>query len=203
MFLDFIEHVVYINLEHRTDRRAEVEKELECFGDRVERFNAIINHTHGGIGCYKSHLEVLENAKARGWKNVLVVEDDFMWNKLETETGTGISRLTEIASEPFDVILLASTYAKFEPKTLRVISAQAATCYLVPLHYYDTLIENYKEGIPQLENTLNWKKYANDQWWKKLQPRDHWYIMSPSLGFQRPSFSDIEKRAVDYRRVFA
>jgi glycosyl transferase family 25 len=32
---DFIDHVLYINLDHRTDRRELVERELAVFGDRV------------------------------------------------------------------------------------------------------------------------------------------------------------------------
>lgn len=196
--LDFIDHIVYINLAHRTDRRAEIEAELACFGTgRVERFDAI-RHAHGGLGCSKSHLAVLERAKANGWRNVLIVEDDFVWHAREA----GIPRLTALAAAPYDVILLAAGYSKYDPTTLRVESAQAATCYLVAAHYYDTLIANYKEGIAQFESTTDYGKYALDQWWKQLQPRDRWYIMRPTLGYQRPSYSDIERKVVDYRRGF-
>jgi glycosyl transferase family 25 len=196
--LEFIDRVVYINLENRTDRRAEVEAELACFGsNRVERCNAI-RHAHGGLGCSKSHLAVLERAKANGWRNVLVVEDDFMWHAREA----GIPCLTALADAPYDVILLAAAYAKYDCASLRVESAQTATCYLVAAHYYDTLIANYKEGIAQFEATMKYDKYALDQWWKQLQPRDRWYVMRPTLGYQRPSYSDIERTVVDYRFVF-
>jgi glycosyl transferase family 25 len=194
---DFIERVVYINLAHRTDRRSQIEAELSCFGDRVERFDAI-RHTHGGLGCSKSHLAVLERAKAQGWRNVLIIEDDFMW--FQRETGAG--RFTELATGSYDVILVAAASAKYDPITLRVQSAQAATGYLVAAHYYDTLIANYKESIEQFEKTMNYGTYALDQWWKRLQPGGLWFIMRPTMGVQRPSYSDIEHKIVDYRAGF-
>jgi glycosyl transferase family 25 len=196
---DFIERVVYINLAHRTDRRSQIEAELACFGDRVERFDAI-RHTHGGLGCSKSHLAVLERAKAQGWRNVLIVEDDFTWVALGCEKSA--PRFTEIAAGAYDVILIAAAYAKHDPVTLRVQAAQTTTCYLVAEHYYDTLIANYKESIEQLEKTMNYGTYALDQWWKRLQPSGLWFIMRPTMGVQRPSYSDIEHKVVDYRLAF-
>jgi hypothetical protein len=37
-----------------------------------------------------------------------------------------------------------------------------------------------------------------DQSWKVLQPHNNWYIFNPKLGYQRPGYSDIEKRLVNY-----
>jgi GR25 family glycosyltransferase involved in LPS biosynthesis len=78
---EFIEQVVYINLDHRVDRRIEIEKELSQYFpiEKITRFSAI-RHDHGGIGCTKSHIAVLEMAKEKGWKNYLVVEDDAIFS---------------------------------------------------------------------------------------------------------------------------
>ena len=73
----FIEHIFYINLEHRTDRRAEIESELDAYGLKYERFNAFYTPPDGFIGCAQSHLAVLKLARERGYKNILIVEDDF------------------------------------------------------------------------------------------------------------------------------
>ena len=48
--LDDIKNSFYINLEHRTDRREHVEKELDKIGIKATRFNAI-KMTNGAIGC--------------------------------------------------------------------------------------------------------------------------------------------------------
>ena len=78
---EFIEHVVYINLEHRKDRRENIEKELSIFSsEKVQRFDAIHEPKRGHLGCSKSHIEVLKLAIKFGWKNYLVVEDDAVFN---------------------------------------------------------------------------------------------------------------------------
>ena len=43
---------------------------------QTERFEAV-KASPGGIGCGYSHLAVLKIAKERGYKNVLILEDDF------------------------------------------------------------------------------------------------------------------------------
>jgi hypothetical protein len=45
---EFVDKIVYINLEHRTDRRAQIEEVLKDVSDKVIRFNAI-KETHGGV----------------------------------------------------------------------------------------------------------------------------------------------------------
>ena len=78
---EFIEKVVYINLEHRKDRKEETEAELLKYfpAEKVVRFDAI-NQKPGSFGCCKSHIAVLEMAKENKWKNVLIVEDDASWD---------------------------------------------------------------------------------------------------------------------------
>ena len=83
-----IDKIIYINLEHRLDRFIEINAELSNMGLEAERFNAI-SHSKGIVGCGYSHLEVLKLAKSRGYKNILILEDDFVFlvtkNELEKE----------------------------------------------------------------------------------------------------------------------
>jgi len=197
MFFPEIEHVVYINLDERTDRRAEVEDQLSPFGSRVERFSAIKN-SWGAIGCSQSHIAVLKLAKERNWGNVLVIEDDFIWkNRPSSE-----SILSELLEKPYDVILLGGAYVKYIPKLHRCIEAQTTTAYLVNSSYYDTMISNFEEGLSHLLEEKDYGKYALDQWWKQLQRKDRWFIIIPGLATQRPSFSDIEGHFVNYEDAF-
>lgn len=195
--MDTIEHVIYINLDHRTDRRAQIEHELACFGNRVERLSAT-RHATGGIGCTMSHIRALRRAKEAGWKNVLIVEDDFVW----TNRVAGEACLTRLTGQPYDVIVLGGAYAKYDPSSLRLQSCQTTTAYIVAAHYYDTLIANFKEGLEGFLRSGRYAEYALDQYWKRLQSVDQWFLVNPSLCAQRPGYSDIEKRVVDYRRVF-
>ncbi len=57
--LSDIKHAFYINLDHRTDRKEHVEKELNIIGIHATRFEAI-KMENGAIGCSMSHLKILQ-----------------------------------------------------------------------------------------------------------------------------------------------
>lgn len=195
--MESIGRIVYINLDERVDRKQQIQQELATVFPEVERF-AAIKHANGAIGCTMSHIAVLERAKAEGWPSVLIVEDDFAWRNKEV----GLPLLEQLLKKPFDVIVLTGTWVKADPKTLRLQSCQTTTAYIVAATYYDALLANYKEGLAGLEATGNYPVYALDQYWKHLQTRDRWFIVQPILGIQRPSYSDIEGRVVNYVRYF-
>jgi DNA mismatch repair protein MutS len=64
-----IDKIFYINLEKRTDRREEIEKELTDYGliDKAERYEAHYTPHSGIIGCGYSHLNVLKLAKENNY----------------------------------------------------------------------------------------------------------------------------------------
>src|SRR5690242_2516237 len=74
--------VVVINLEHRTDRRVAMQKQLSAIGWQAEFFPAIRPESAGDFpsvgarGCFLSHLSVLKNARDAGVKQLVVLEDD-------------------------------------------------------------------------------------------------------------------------------
>jgi len=196
--MEAIEHVVYINLDERPDRRALIEKELAIFPpEKVQRFKAIKN-AQGAIGCTFSHLRVLQMAIDQGWSNYLVVEDDFMWKNQEGSTPT----LTRLLAQPFDVILLGGTAVQYYPDTFRLHSGQTTTAYIVAAPYYAKLMANFKEGLAGLLRTGSKQLFAIDMYWKRLQQGDRWFVVAPGLCTQRPDRSDIEERLVDYTRFF-
>ena len=209
---DFVDKIIYINLEDRTDRRQEIEKELKNAHvppHKILRLNAI-RDSPGHIGCSKSHILALEMAMKNGWKNVLILEDDAMWNKFEK----GYERLRQLVQEhpDFDVITLGNVGATFDNDTGRLYDAQTATAYLVNRSYYKVLHDNFEEGLKNLLITKTMKtngerfpyeqKYCLDQYWKILQKKDKWYIVNPALMIQRPSKSSIVGGIVDYTSHF-
>jgi hypothetical protein len=196
--MDAIEHIVYINLDERPDRRALIEKELDIFPPKkVQRFKAIKN-VQGAIGCTFSHIRVLQMAMENGWPNYLVVEDDFMWKNLETS----VPILRQLLANPYDVILLGGTAIQYYKETLRLHSGQTTTAYIVSAGYYETLMANFKEGLAGLLRTGSKNLFAIDMYWKRLQPGARWFVVAPGLCTQRPDRSDIEERLVDYTRFF-
>jgi glycosyl transferase family 25 len=191
---DFIDKVVYINLEERSDRKESILEQLKSFPeDKIVRFNAI-KESPGYIGCNKSHISVLEMAIDNNWKNVLIVEDDMIWKDFDK----GYSTLKKLASKPYDVIVLGAPTPDYDLTTLKLNEAQTTTAYLVSNHYYQTLLKNFKESLFHLLETNVYHEYAIDQWWKKLQKTDNWYIVIPNLSIQKNDYSDIQGGNIIY-----
>ena len=194
-----IDGIFYINLDRRTDRRGEIEAELSKLGLSYERF-AGIPHRQGIVGCGQSHLAVLKLAKERGYKNVLIFEDDFMLLVPPAECLAKLGELFESKQE-FDVCFLAYNIQRAEPHTellQRVVEGQTASAYIVGSHYYDKLIALYEWAMPLLESTGQHWIYANDQVWKRLQATDRWFAFTTRIGKQRDGFSDNAQHYVSY-----
>ena len=76
--MEKIQHILYINLDTRPDRKQHIEQQFALLGvdvNKVERFPAI-KLQNGRIGCSMSHLQCLQLAKDRGYENVMILEDD-------------------------------------------------------------------------------------------------------------------------------
>ena len=198
---DYLDGVLYINLDKRTDRRDAMEAQCEVYGISCERLPAIA-HSFGIVGCTKSHRAAYQLAKDRGYKNVLIFEDDFQFLVPPEVFEEEMSNIFESGLE-FDVCMLAYNLKSFQEcgediSVLRVHEAQTASAYIVNQHYYDTLIGLYDCVLPLLEQTREHWKYANDQAWKPLQGMNRWYCTKTRIGKQRDGFSDNAQEYVSY-----
>jgi hypothetical protein len=83
----FFGQVYVINLKSRADRRAEMNEQLRHIGLSFDSPNVLIYETMkpsdpagfpsvGVRGCFMSHLAVLREARNKGVKSVLILEDD-------------------------------------------------------------------------------------------------------------------------------
>jgi glycosyl transferase family 25 len=197
---EFIEKVIFINLDYRTDRRSEIESELFKYfpRDKIIRLSAFLDK-RGNIGCTKSHIRVLEMAIEQGWKNYLVVEDDAVWSNFEN----GYSILESLVKKPFDVIQLGSTYTEYDKETYKTSKAWTTTAYIVNSHYYEKLLSNFKDGLNLLLQSGIGQIFAIDVYMGNLQKTDNWYAIVPSLMIQRAGYSDIEKHVIDNGKYFS
>jgi len=197
-----IKNILYINLEYRLDRKAHIENELGKMQWKGERFNAIKLNS-GALGCSISQIKCLEKALQNNWDHVLICEDDltFLDPNLLTKQINGF--LKSQLDNTWDVILLAGN--NFPPSEyvneycIKVGNCQTACGYIVNKHYIKKLLENFKEGCNLLckfpdQHFL----YAIDMYWKSLQLKDNWYLITPLTVVQAPGYSDIEKRQVNY-----
>ena len=199
-----LENVYYINLEERKDRKALVETELTKLKWKYDRFNAI-RLKDGRAGCSMSHLKLLEMAKAKQLEYIVIVEDDIQFMKPEQYNYMLIefNRFMTSNNIEHDVLLLAGNLrppvARVTNFITRISKSWTTTGYIVKKHYYDTMIQNFKEGVNLLiKNPLVKGQYEIDTYWHKLQIKDRWYILTPRTVTQRPNFSTIENRYTDY-----
>jgi GR25 family glycosyltransferase involved in LPS biosynthesis len=197
-----IEHIFYINLAHRIDRRSEMEQELEKMGliHKAERFDAVLMKP-GAFGCGYSHIGALKLAKERGYKNVLILEDDFMF-VVNKETLEEQCKLFFENVKTYNVCMLSYNTMKSEdciyPFLYKVIDSHTASGYLVNENFYDILIDNFETAMKNLKHGFQHWLYSIDQSWKTLQPTSFWYQFKIRIGMQRRSYSDISDREVYY-----
>lgn len=205
--MENIDKVVYINLDRRTDRRKEIEEELERLGVPEEkrlRFPAIAS-PWGWVGCTRSHYEVVKMAKEAGWSHVWILEDDWMATVTPEEFHTSIAKLMSPTAPVWDVLMISSYVQASEEVpdcalVRRGFNIQTASSYIVKVAFYERLLENLGEAVRGAEAGGNHWDWINDQYWKRLQAdrNTRWLYFSPALGKQRPSYSDLTGRHENY-----
>ena len=202
--MDLLQNTLYINLEHREDRKFHVVAQLRNIGClSPERFPAV-QARDGAVGCSLSHIKCLELAKARGWESVCIVEDDFKCvdparfrkSLADFQANDGIQ---------WDVLLLGGNNCPphFFPKEIdycvQITNCQTTIAYVVRQSYYDTLIQNYRDGVAKLmRDPTNKREYAIDMYRKSLQTSGKWFLLVPLTITQLACYSDIEKREMNY-----
>lgn len=183
--------IYYINLDHRQDRRFQIEKELECFHCEKVRISA---YKKGAIGCTLSHIKALLSFIESDHDECIIFEDDFMFTRDPKDF-----KFPE--SKSWDVLMLSANVIKTEPynDTMeKVIEAQTTSCYAVNKKYAHTLLNNFKDGYELFKMSNNPHLHSIDQYFKILQLSSNWFLCKPKFGIQRPNWSDIESKYVDY-----
>jgi hypothetical protein len=204
-----------INMEHRLDRKNECRTEFDSIGlgdGDYSFFKAKYLPELAARGCALSHGQALAEFLSEEEKPfVLILEDDFSIREKEIF----IPSLQESLGHAFlwDVFLLAHNDSipisgTQQKNTFRVINARTASGYLTGRLYVSKLIETFfrsaellkrADVLPSPNKELATSAFSCDILWKELQVKDRFWARQPSLTFQRPSYSDIEKKLVDYK----
>jgi GR25 family glycosyltransferase involved in LPS biosynthesis len=212
--MKLLQHILYINLEHREDRKqhflGQIDKLNQViaenqFGEPLqpERFNAIHLPFHGALGASKSHLECLKIARERKYPQVCIMEDDVLFTDPQLFLTQVKKFQDEFKTEDWDILMLGGNnkrpYVEVNDYCIRSKDIQTATCYVIQQHYYDTLIQNLEESSKNLEqHPLRRYAYSLDIYWKRLQRTGKWFLIIPLTVSQLEGFSDIEKKQVNY-----
>lgn len=177
-----------INLDRRADRWEQSKKEFyKLYLDDVCRFSAV-DHKDPVVGCAMSHFSILNMWKDLG-KHLIIFEDDVQFINNYEDIDNYINEASSIG---WDMLYFGANIVQpFRPisSTLgRLSHAQSTHAYCVHKDFIKHLVE-YKPLIGKPMDLI----YAEN-----VVPYNRCYITIPMLAIQRPSFSDIEKKHVNY-----
>ena len=204
--MDLLNHILFINLDHRKDRLKQITTEFNNLGideSKYERFPGV-KAANGAIGCTLSHIKCIELAKSREYPYVFICEDDITCinpNLFKTN-------LTKFANSNinWDVVIISGNncppYIPVSDYCIKIQNCQTTAGYIVAQHYYDVLIGNFKEGLEKLlREPENKRLYAIDMYWKQLQQIHNWYLIIPLTVTQNAGYSDIEQCYTNYKNT--
>ena len=191
-----IDRIFYINLANRTDRKEQIENELNRMGlTNYERYEAVCIEWFGAIGCSLSHLGVLSIARERGYKRIMILEDDFQFVVSREEFENNL-RVFFNSKLDWEVCLLASNIiqknelANNKYNVDIVVNAQTTCGYIINSVLFNEFIDLLEFSIKQLHNTRKHWVYAIDMIWKIFQTSNKWFIFKQTIGKQSDSIGN-------------
>lgn len=215
--MNYIDQIYVINLKHRKDRWRNCVKQFKKHNIRnYQRFDAVKvpfhkitdaekknyhiqdeNYICGQHGCRISHLNAIKQAKHKKYKNVLILEDDFVFSSNFIQKLIQI--LTSIDNASIEVNMLYLGFSIFMkhpyentsiPNLKKLKNGFTSHAYIVNEKYYDVLISAIESNAYQI-----------DRIYVKLQKQIDMYGVYPCIVSQQVSFSDIMKREVNYSNM--
>lgn len=200
-----------INLKKRSDRRRECLDEISALNSNLVEFDffeAIEDNERGAIGAAVSHCSVINSFLISSKDDCfLVLEDDFSLRNpdgfdetiskiLSMRTSWDVFLLGHAAAVPIDIYKEADFY--------RVVNAQTTIGYIINRSFAPELLATFHMSASILDKNRHLNKefaaksFAIDILWKYLQVKYRFITKIPSIVYQRPSYSDIEKTYVNY-----
>jgi len=192
---EYFDKIYCINLERRPDRKAESQAQFDALGLDVEFIKAVDGKelappdkiNTGELGCILSHVKIYKDAEAKGYKRILILEDDCVFEN-------GINELFKeyIKEVPKDWGLLyfggshLKTPLPVNDKIHRLLHTYTTHCYAVNLEVVKGLADLIGSDL-QIDVTL-----------AHLQLKFHSYGFKPNLAWQKDNYSDITEQQTNY-----
>ena len=207
--LEYIDAILYINLDHRLDRKEHILQEIRKIDptlSKTHQIHAEYVPDHGALGCTKSHMKALQLfMKHHEWKNCLILEDDFTFVSSSPEEVN--QQIVDLFQEcpTYDILMLAYGIYSFSaeptssPQVQRILCGQTTSGYVVNRDYLPTLLHNFQESCENLEKNGRSSWGCLDMHWKRLQPQGKWFAYHTRIGYQYESYSDVENYVTNYK----
>jgi len=192
---DFVDAILYINLENRSDRNKHMLNEFEKMNisqHLIHRIDAVENKQCGHLGCTDSHIKAMDYAKEKGFKRFMILEDDVYFTMSSYQF---LSMLKTLYTHfVWDVFMLHTAHVSLKNTSVdyfkRIQTSTSGAGYIVNEHYFDTLYSNFVQGRSLLSDHIEkvaeeGKKIfdvglvALDQNWFPLQRKDLFFVRNP------------------------
>jgi hypothetical protein len=189
---NYFDAIYVINLDSRPDRLTRVMSSFADLGisDRVERFPGIVpTEGSGALGCLMSHVAIIEQAKTKGLKNVLIFEDDVQFLNIESIAPA----VEQLSTKKWALYYLGynshSPLNKVTPNLLKLAKCYSTHAIAYNSSIFDLIIASFdSKKIKLIDVWLS----------ENVQSRFNCLGNYPIAATQFSNYSDIEKKEVKY-----
>jgi GR25 family glycosyltransferase involved in LPS biosynthesis len=179
----FFDKIYCISLENREDRRHEAMMQFSRVGltEKVEFIIVKKHPTDCEQGIYESHMHCLGKGLKSGAENILVFEDDIIFERFSPERLKNAIHFLRGNSD-WQVLFFGSMMKKCQrtenPSVVRIGYRSLTHAYAVPRRFAETLVMLHP-----------WNNVAYDDFLRDLN--SPWmYAVYPSFAFQSNALSD-------------
>lgn len=170
---EYFDKIYCINLDRRLDRWIKTVEQFKYFNIRVERFSAIdgdvLNFEQEGLisdlsdlglienknalGCLLSHLKVIEDAKKKNYKKILIFEDDILISKEFKD------RIKECKNINWSILYLGASQFNWDnidlsSKFYECENTLGTFAYAIDHELFDEVIETLKNSKKSVDNSM-------------------------------------------------
>jgi len=203
---DYFNKVVCLNLKKREDRKIKfISQSLNLDLGIFEFFEAIDGNLldlskynpsllPGEVGVMLSNLEIIKNAKENNLENILIIEDDCVF---EEDMVSKFDFLYKEVPNDWDMIYFGGNHNLhwtngipnniINDNVIKINHSFAIHCVAIKSHLFDEIIEMISTYSQQI-----------DVMYCSLQKKYNVYSFYPAIAKQDVDFSDIQNKIVDY-----
>lgn len=196
---DFFKEIYCINLKYRTDRWNLAKKEFEKVGilNKVAHY-AVEKDEDSYLGLIKHHLHILKGAKKRGIENVLIFEDDVMFLDKYKPLETLRKATEQIKNMEWNLFYLSATLRVPLIKKTENLSILKCAFAAHSIAYNQSIYDKFIDYAENLKSAINEKDRIDVFLADNIQKNNTALICEPIITTQRPSYSDLEEKYVNY-----
>jgi hypothetical protein len=205
MLNKYFDQIYVINLDSRPDRLKATLAEFNKIGSTFVKVQAVDGYkaglqvkpykpmdenfwNPGAAGLLLSTARVIEDAKRKGYRRILICEDDV---EFSPQFPAYLPYLKDVP-RGWQMMLFGAQHMRnpisVTPQIGKVTDAFCLHCYAVNCDIFDYYLSLVKKMDKQLDLITI----------EDLQPIGRTYCFTPNMAFQKKGFSDIQKQNVNH-----